>query len=367
MVPLPLIRSSNALTPTHLPPRLTAVFLGATSGIGEETLYNLASGTLTLTPLIIFVGRNADAGARIEAEIRTRNPSAEVVFLRCGDLALMAETERVCGLVREAVLERRGEGGGVNLLFLSAGSFGFKKELTPEGLERHSALGTYSRILTIRLLLPLLTLASTTTSPTSPNPPTPPLSRVIMLYGGPKGSKIDPQDLPGTHKTPIAFRMISGTMLNLQLHHLSLLAPSTSFIHIYPGLVPTASQDNLPFGFRQLVKSVMWVFGRWIVVSVGESGERTWFCCSSGRYPSREGEVAGGGGVPVGLVPGLEIADGGDGVKGSGMYMLHWDGESQRSKYFDEARGDGGAEKVVAHFEEVFERIRREREEREGV
>lgn len=111
MVPLPLVQSSNHLIPSILPPHLIAVFVGATSGIGEATLKQFAKHTVR--PRAYFVGRSQDAGDRIAAECKALNPDGEYIFIKA-DVSLIRVVDEVC----EGIKAKEKT---INVLFLSAG------------------------------------------------------------------------------------------------------------------------------------------------------------------------------------------------------------------------------------------------------
>ncbi|RYC59192.1 hypothetical protein CHU98_g7015 [Xylaria longipes] len=75
MVSLQAIRESNAQIATSLPSGLVAVFVGATSGIGETTLRNFVKRANK--PRIYFVGRRESEGKRIRDELEKINSEGE--------------------------------------------------------------------------------------------------------------------------------------------------------------------------------------------------------------------------------------------------------------------------------------------------
>ena len=111
MVPLPLVQSSNHLIPSTLPPCLIAVFVGATSGIGEATLKQFAK--YTIQPRAYFLGQSQDAGDRIAAECKALNPNGEYIFIRA-DVSLIRVVDKVCKGIKA-------KEKAINILFLSAG------------------------------------------------------------------------------------------------------------------------------------------------------------------------------------------------------------------------------------------------------
>jgi NADP-dependent 3-hydroxy acid dehydrogenase YdfG len=111
MVSLSKIRASNSLISTTFPARLVALFVGATSGIGESTLKNFAQ--YANSPRAYFIGRSQDAADRIMAECKALNPGGEYIFVKA-DVSLIRVVDKVCKEIKakEKVL---------NFLFLSAG------------------------------------------------------------------------------------------------------------------------------------------------------------------------------------------------------------------------------------------------------
>lgn len=75
MVALSLVQSSNTLISSTLPRNLVAVFVGATSGIGEATLKQFTKHSCQ--PRAYFVGRSQDAGDRIVAYCKALNSEGE--------------------------------------------------------------------------------------------------------------------------------------------------------------------------------------------------------------------------------------------------------------------------------------------------
>ena len=112
MVALADVQSSNARIASALPPGLVAVFVGATSGVGETTLKQFAKHTIR--PRVYFVGRSQEAGDRIAAECKALNVEGEYVFIKA-DTSLIRTVDDVCRDIKK-------KEKAVNLLFLSTGS-----------------------------------------------------------------------------------------------------------------------------------------------------------------------------------------------------------------------------------------------------
>ena len=117
MVTLETIKFANATLPAVLPQGYVAVFLGATSGIGEATLKQLALATREKFPRIYIIGRNRQAATSLLAELRQSNISATFEFIE-RDVSLIRE-------VNEAMREVTIREIKVDLLFMSVGFISF--------------------------------------------------------------------------------------------------------------------------------------------------------------------------------------------------------------------------------------------------
>jgi NADP-dependent 3-hydroxy acid dehydrogenase YdfG len=112
MVSLSDVQSSDSRIASSLPPGLVAVFVGATSGIGEATLKQFA--THARQPRVYFVGRSQEAGDRITAECKALNSEGEYIFVKA-DVSLIRVVDDVCRDIKSKET-------AVNLLFLSTGT-----------------------------------------------------------------------------------------------------------------------------------------------------------------------------------------------------------------------------------------------------
>lgn len=111
MVSLSDVKYSNSLISSTLPPSLVAVFVGATSGIGEITLKKFAE--YSRQPRAYFIGRSQDAADRIVAECKALNPEGEYIFMKA-DVSLIRVVDEVC---KDITAKEK----TLNMLFLSAG------------------------------------------------------------------------------------------------------------------------------------------------------------------------------------------------------------------------------------------------------
>lgn len=124
MVSLTEVQSSNSFIPSVLPPGLVAVFVGATSGIGETTLKQFAK--YTRQARVYFIGRSQEAGDRITAECKELNKEGEYAFIRA-DVSLIKVVDDICRDIKS-------KEQAINLLFQCQGT------MVP-----HTSMSTISR------------------------------------------------------------------------------------------------------------------------------------------------------------------------------------------------------------------------------
>lgn len=102
---------SNAKIATSLPAGMVAVFVGGTSGIGEQALKNFAQHAKS--PRIYLVGRSKDASNRIIPACKKLNPEGEYIFIQA-DVSLLQNVRDVC----DKILAKE---DSINLLFQTQG------------------------------------------------------------------------------------------------------------------------------------------------------------------------------------------------------------------------------------------------------
>ncbi|KAI4741393.1 hypothetical protein E4T50_08181 [Aureobasidium sp. EXF-12298] len=299
MVSLDTIRASN-IEAGDLE-ELVAVFVGGTHGVAESTIKELF--LRTTKPRAYIIGRSQDKADNLCKELEDLNPGSQAIFIK-KDISILKNVDEVC----EELQQREKK---INILFLSAGymSLSGRKE-TPEGLDHKMAVNYYARIRFTMNLMPELSAAGKNKE----------LSRVltVLAAGSEADIDLDNMDLK-TNYTLHACLSHCVMMTDFMMEELSKRYPQTSFSHSYPGTVKSGITNQLTGPIRLGVKVLYSVMTPWIL-NFRESGERHLFQITSSMYKAKEGSA----GIP--LNGGLDIAVGMDGIKGSGAYLLDWDG-----------------------------------------
>ncbi|TGJ81195.1 hypothetical protein E0Z10_g7564 [Xylaria hypoxylon] len=323
MVSIYSIISSNSRISSALPTGLVAVFVGATSGIGEATLKKFAQHANN--PRAYFIGRSQEAADRIVSECQALNPRGQYIF-RKADVSLIRVVDEVCE-------EIKAKEKFINILFLSCGIASFDRAKTTEGLHLLAALNYYARIRFITNLLSLIRHA-------------PSLRRVVTVGGGGHEGEIDRTDFPAL-KIPVEnLREHLTSLVTLGLEAVAQTTSEVSFVHDYPGTVRTKLLDYMSEDILKTLK----------FVPVDESGQRHLFLATSAKFPSADRAYIMG--VPLG--DGVEVAVGTSGVVSSGIYSVGADCESVSPavlKLLNNLRERGLVEEVSQHTEGEFRRI----------
>ncbi|KAJ5140776.1 Short-chain dehydrogenase/reductase SDR [Penicillium atrosanguineum] len=333
MVSLSDVQASNAQITAALPPGLVAVFVGATNGIGEYSLKEFARHAQS--PRVYFVGRSQEAGDRIAKECRELSPGGEFIFIKA-DVSLLKSVDEVC---REISRKEK----TINLLFLTCGS-ALAHVDTSEGLHIFMALAYYARARFIVNLLPLIRSAEN-------------LRRVVTVLAAGNEGPIFKDDFQSRN---IPFRNVRGhnvSMTDFMLEHIAQSAPEVSFVHDYPGPVKSGFGRETNSILMRVAITIFKIVGPLVYIPTKESGERHLFFATSARYPPR-GVENGATGVPVS--DDVSVAGGTNGEQGSGVYAIHWDGESAGQKALDilsEMRDAGMVEQVWKHTMDEFKRV----------
>lgn len=99
MVKLDIIRKSDAqlgdffakFTPV-------ALFVGATNGVGRNSIKHFAKSTVGSHPRVYFIGRSRERGEQLKSELMAINPDGCYEFISA-DVSLMATVDDICRIV----------------------------------------------------------------------------------------------------------------------------------------------------------------------------------------------------------------------------------------------------------------------------
>ena len=171
------------------------------------------------------------------------------------------------------------------------------------------------------------------------------LSRVITILAGGREAKMKEDDLELKHNFSLGNCANHATSMNsLACEELAKANTGTSFLHISPGFVKTSLGNGFSFPLRMATQVIAFVLTP-IAVPLGESGERHLFHATAKEYAAK-------------AIAGKEAVMGSTGEKGSGAYLLNWDGKVVgNDKVMRDFRERGVGSKVWEHTMEVFKRI----------
>jgi NAD(P)-dependent dehydrogenase (short-subunit alcohol dehydrogenase family) len=271
MVTIQAIRKSNARI-AELPPGFVALFLGATSGIGQSALVQFAR--YAVRPRIYIVARRASSTTALLDELQKNNWEGTYTFIE-KDVSLICATSDVVEFIKARETK-------LDLLFESVGFISLSgRQETAEGLEPSMTTRYYSRIRAVHGLLPLLNAAA------SP--------RVVSILAGGLEGRMNEEDLDlhmhGNYSI-IAAAVHSATMLTLAYEHLAGENPAISFVHAYPGAVATPLLSRGSTGLvRMLMTGLVHPLVKFLATSVDEAGARALFYLTSDRYSIKNGTV----------------------------------------------------------------------------
>lgn len=226
---------STAINPT------VAVFVGATSGIGEHSAYAFAK--YTPFPRLYIVGRNEESGQRVISQLSKINPNAKAEFVK-KDMTLIEDADSLSEMIMQN--EKK-----VNLLFLSPGFLSLNgRTETKEGLDTKMAINYYGRWRVVQNLLPLVQAASELNEN----------ARVVSVLAPGTEGPVNMNDLE--LKDPKNYSLYNVNRHFTEFNSLAVvrfgqLYPNIGFLHAGPGGVNTGITREFPWYLRIALKPVM--------------------------------------------------------------------------------------------------------------
>lgn len=293
MVALSEIRSANSALRTKQPNlALTAVFVGATAGIGLATLQAFTKHIPH--PTAIIVGRSR---ARFEPHLRALqalNPAASLTFLE-HEVELLRDVDAAARAIAKTL-----DGQKIDLLCLSQGYVSFAgRQPNADGLDTSISLRYHGRVRFVHDLLPSLA----------------PRARVVSVLAGTQEGPVFEEDLGlESHYSLTNSMNHFGTLMTMSFDHLAAQPENSDrvFVHAFPGVVSTGLLGKSATGvlgvlFRWVLEPVMGLF----VSGAADVGERMlWYGTAEGFG---EAEAKKGVCVPVnekGEVKEIEVLKG---------------------------------------------------------
>jgi NAD(P)-dependent dehydrogenase (short-subunit alcohol dehydrogenase family) len=293
--------NTSYFTSASTPSDLTAVFVGATAGIGYGALRALlkhtAAHTPPLAPTIYILGRTAAKLSPLFTELQTLNTAATLIPIESGDLSSISNAQKAATKILETSAK-------LDLLIMSPGYITMARDDNGEGVDRVTALRHYSRAQILVTLAPLLRKAV--------HP------RVVTVQAGGKEGAIPADDLLFKSGYSVAKAAAAGpAYITLFLEEFAQQPENEkiSLIHAYPGIVAGTGLrlDGLPF-WLGWVASVASFLLNVIGYSLDESGERILYSATSPLFLSAAEAREGG-----------DAAKGSTGEVGTGVYLVDGD------------------------------------------
>ncbi|KAK3629722.1 hypothetical protein LTR56_017118 [Elasticomyces elasticus] len=311
MVSFHTVQQSNGLL-ASLPQTqgLVAVFIGATSGIGQSALEHFAKSTINPRIYSTARAKTVDSHNEFLDTLRKANPTGSYTLLQA-DPSLVSDMD---GAI-DGVLKKETK---VDLLFMSPGFFAWEGRVdTKEGLDPSMSTRYYSRLRAVQRMLPLLNAA--------PSP------RVVSILAAGMEAPLNEDDLDLRDMKNWSVwnaSLHACTMGTLALERLAHENPRLSMVHCHPGAVATPG----------LAHSNKHGLNPPNPISQDEGGQRALFLSTSDRFA-----------VQPGLVPipdGLEVLP----RSGGGMFLVGPQGEMKDSEKVLAPMRQRGVDKQVWRF-----------------
>ncbi len=308
---------------------LTAVFVGATAGIGLGALRALAKHAES--PTVFIVGRSESNLTDIINGLKTVNSKGTYHPIQADDLTLLANVNKACEAIKSHSPSK------IDILCLSPGYLTFaSRNPSSEGLDKITSIRYYARMLFLTNLLPLLRAA--------PSP------RVISVLAGGSEGQLWSDDF--TLEKHYSIGNAAGASASMTTFFMEELAKQPEnekmvFVHLFPGLVTdTGISQTEHFGavtkflFGWILLPLMKPFG----YTSQEVGERVLFAATSENFKRTEDSA---------------VSKSSNGQLGSGVYLVQADSSTTEApKAFKEMRELGMGRKLHDHTMEQFEKLR---------
>ncbi|EME42634.1 hypothetical protein DOTSEDRAFT_175849 [Dothistroma septosporum NZE10] len=309
----------HAISKRCLPRRsITAVFVGATSGIGLGAIEALLKNSKASK--LYIVGRSGSKFEETLIRLQRLDTSANLTFIEA-QVSSLREVARVVGIMKQ-------QETSIDRLWLSQGGLDSSAHsINDEGLFPDYAIRYYSRMLFMHQLKPLLEESDD--------------ARVISVLSAGFEGPINTSDFGMQNVENYSFwkaQKQSVSMMSLAMCIRSLAHPTISFTHTFPGVVRTPVHEKWAQTFTGVYAPVGWLVG-WVFTPV------------FGLF-SMTAEHAG----QIGF---YEMTDE-KFSKGSGKNFFRlWD-DAEETKKQEELlkmyRDDGTASRVWGHTLEAFEK-----------
>ena len=170
------------------------------------------------------------------------------------------------------------------------------------------------------------------------------LSRVVTVLSAGYERPLIEDDLELKHNFSLRNCLTHAVvMTDFACEELAKQHPGTAFVHVYPGFVKTGIVDHGGLLTKVLGRVMQTVLSP-MAVSPEESGERNLFHGSASMFAPRASA-------------GQDAAVGTDGTKGSGAYLVSWNGKKVgNQKILDALREKQMGKTIWEHTLEVFRR-----------
>ena len=300
------VKTANASIKTaQSQENITAVFTGATRGIGLATLEAFAQHVPK--PTAIIVGRSASRFDPHLARLRSMNPAGTFTFIE-HDIELLRDVDATSKLIISAL-----EGRKIDILYTSQGYISFAgRETNADGLDRSISLRYHGRVRFTQNLLPCMSETA----------------RSVSILAGSKEGKVIEDDLELERNYSVLNSMNHyGTLMSLSYDSLAKAHPQKTFVHVFPGEVNTGLLSRSATGI------LGWFFG-WVVEPL------------MGLFAPRAEDVGE-----------RMLYYGTSGQVGAGMWTLNQKGEQVENEVLKGYRARGYEKVVEQHYQEVVERV----------